>query len=209
MRLFIETYLAVHGEKPLSILDVGSFAVADHDSYRPLFERKLWTYTGVDIVPGPNVDIALSHPYKWDEISDDSADVVISGQALEHIAYFWVTAMEIGRALRPGGLACIIVPSRGVEHRYPLDCWRFYPDGMASIATWLAFELLDAHTDWHSPWGDSVLVMRKPIWGREDRARFNERLHHLRAALPDTATAPAASTLQEFGTPGDLSARLS
>lgn len=42
--------------------------------------------------------------------------------------------MEISRVLKDEGMACIIAPSGGVEHRYPLNCWRFYPDGFKALA---------------------------------------------------------------------------
>ena len=32
------------------------------------------------------------------------------------------------RVLVPGGLACIIAPGAQGVHRFPVDCWRFYPD---------------------------------------------------------------------------------
>ena len=30
--------------------------------------------------------------------------------------------------------ASAFAPSRGPEHRYPNDCWRFYPDGYRALA---------------------------------------------------------------------------
>jgi hypothetical protein len=33
-----------------------------------------------------------------EQVASDSADVVISGQAFEHIQYFWITMLEIARA---------------------------------------------------------------------------------------------------------------
>lgn len=78
--------------------------------------------------------------------------------------------LEISRVLKPGGLACIIVPSGGPEHRYPLDCWRFYPDGMRALANFGRLLVEDVRTQWegfNDPegsdlWRDSVLVARKP-----------------------------------------------
>ena len=40
------------------------------------------------------------------------------------------------RILRPGGLLYINVPSNGDFHRYPLDCWRFYPDAGVALVRW-------------------------------------------------------------------------
>ena len=47
----------------------------------------------------------------------------------EHIEFFWLTRQEMMRTLKPGGTIILIAPSRGQEHSYPVDCWRFYPEG--------------------------------------------------------------------------------
>ncbi|MDD4478561.1 MAG: class I SAM-dependent methyltransferase [Mesotoga sp.] len=111
------------------VLDVGSMDV--NGSYKPLFQDH--DYQGLDIAPGPNVDIVAPDPYDW-PIEDNSFDVVISGQCLEHVEYPWRTVEEIARVLKPGGMCCIIAPSNGPEHRYPIDCYRYMPDGMKAMA---------------------------------------------------------------------------
>jgi SAM-dependent methyltransferase len=113
--------------------------------------------------------LVLQRPYDWHEIPSGSVDLLISGQVLEHVEYFWITALEISRVLRPGGMACLIAPSSGPEHRYPVDCWRFYPDGMRAFAKHARLECLEVYTDWADSgdpgsdfWHDTVLVARKP-----------------------------------------------
>lgn len=167
MQAFRDHHLRGLADQPLLIVDLGSQDV--NGSYQPLFVQGAWRYVGVDMAPGPNVDIVLRNPYDWREIPSASADVVISGQAFEHIEYFWISALEVARILRPGGLCCLIVPSAGPEHRYPVDCWRFYPDGLRALARFAGLEVLQAETDWEgtggeggSMWHDSVLVARKP-----------------------------------------------
>ena len=94
----------------------------------------------MDLSEGENVDLVLSDPYSWSEIRSSSVDVFVSGQAFEHIEFFWQTMLEIARALKPGGLCCIIAPSGGPEHKYPLDCWRFYPDGFRALARYAGLD---------------------------------------------------------------------
>lgn len=177
MQAFIGVYLDPFRSEPLRILDVGSCIVLPgHPTYRTLLDCPTWEYTGLDVNEGLNVDVAVADPYRWDEIDADSFDVVISGQALEHIELFWVTAFEIGRVMRPGAITMLIAPSSGFEHRFPVDCWRFYRDGMRAIADYLDFEVLEAYTEWGRPdWADSVLVMRKPLWGESERLVFDRR----------------------------------
>jgi hypothetical protein len=165
MRKFRDTYLDT--AKDLRILDIGSFDV--NGTYAPLFKNEKWTYHGADMVQGKNVNILLNNPYDWNQIKSNSYDVVISGQAYEHIEYFWITTLQINRVLKVGGMACIIAPASGQEHSYPTDCWRFYPDGLQTIAKWGKMEVIEAMTQWQSEnyedgsdeWKDSMLVCIK------------------------------------------------
>ncbi len=179
MRCFVDEWLVASRGSPLDVLDLGSMDI--NGSYRPLFDDPAWRYRGVDLAPGKNVDIVLADPYRWREIPAASQDVVVSGQAFEHMPFFWAGMLQIERALRPGGLACIIAPSRGYEHRYPVDCWRFYRDGFAALADYAGMELLAARTQWaregyeqddSDDWGDSIAIMRKPEGRRHWKARL-------------------------------------
>lgn len=171
MTLFRNRYLSSRTNDSLKILDLGSQDI--NGSYHPLFSEPAWNYVGLDMTPGKNVDVVLRTPYTWTEIASESADVVISGQVFEHIQYFWITMLEVARVLKRGGICCILAPSSGPEHRYPLDCWRFYPDGMRTLAHFAQMEVLEATTqredvgyaDGSDCWHDSMLVCRKPDKG--------------------------------------------
>lgn len=142
MKRFKGTYL--DPSKNLKILEVGSLDV--NGTYASLFNEPNWTYHGADMSAGKNVNIVLSNPYDWSNIEASSYDVVISGQAFEHIEYFWVTTLQINRVLKTGGLACVIAPAGGREHCYPTDCWRYYRDGMRVIAKWGKLEVIESTT---------------------------------------------------------------
>lgn len=152
-------------EQPLRVVDIGSYDV--NGSYRTLFDSPKWQYHGVDLEAGPGVDVVLSSPYDI-PFAAGTIDLVISGQAFEHVQYFWVMWMEMLRLLKPGGRVFLIAPSRGPEHRYPLDCWRFYPDGFRALAQIGCCELLEVSTDWEPhpdpgsrDWGDTVGVFKR------------------------------------------------
>lgn len=155
---FVKKHL--NPSQPLKILDVGSMEVNESGTYKPHFQKTPWLYMGCDLSAGPNVDVVLENPYLF-PFSDEYFDVVISGQAFEHIEFFWLTAKEIARVTKKWGLFCLIVPSAGQVHRFPVDCWRFYEDGLRSIAKWMWFEVLDASITEHSDWKDAVLIARK------------------------------------------------
>lgn len=172
MAAFREKYLVEKAGASLTILDLGAKDV--NGSYKPIFDLPSWKYQGVDLEPGNNVDFVLRDVYNWRDIPTGSVDVFISGQAFEHIEYFWLTMLEVARVLKPGGLCCIIAPAGGYEHRYPVDCWRFYPDGFTAMARFASLEVLEVSTQWEAQgysldesdlWKDSLLIARKPTRG--------------------------------------------
>ena len=163
MSKLVEQYL--RQDQSLQIIDIGSYDV--NGSYKPLFDVDRWHYRGVDLTTGPNVDVVLSTPYRL-PFKSHSIDVIVSGQAFEHVEFFWLTWLEMIRVLKPQGYIFLIAPSRGPEHRYPVDCWRFYPDGFRALANYGALQLEQVSTDWHEhdaidsqPWGDTVGVFRQ------------------------------------------------
>lgn len=109
------------------VLDVGSFDV--NGTFRPLIVERGWEYTGLDMVPGPNVDVVAMGPFEF-PFEDSSFDVVISGSTLEHVTAFWKWLPELVRVLRPGGFLAIHTHWQFPLHRYPIDCWRVMPDGL-------------------------------------------------------------------------------
>ncbi|MEM8569975.1 MAG: class I SAM-dependent methyltransferase [Pseudomonadota bacterium] len=142
----------------VSILDVGAMDV--NGSYRKLFSEPRFAYTGVDLGAGPGVDIVLENAYAL-PFDDLSFDLVVSGQMLEHNEFFWLTFQEMVRVLKPDGLCFMIAPSRGEIHRYPADCYRFYPDGFRALAKYTSCQLIDCWIDRQNPWGDLTGVFRK------------------------------------------------
>jgi len=161
MAAFAASLRQQYGQAELSILDLGSQDV--NGSYKELFTKPGWHYLGLDMAPGKNVDLVLADPYNWTEIPSASVDIVISGQAFEHIEFIWLTIQEIARVLKPGGQTCILAPSAGGEHKYPVDCWRIYPDGMRALAKYAGLTVVSAVTDWADAgeWKNTMLVASK------------------------------------------------
>ncbi len=157
----------------LKVLDVGSYDF--NGSYKLLFPESEFDYIGIDMESGPNVDQVVNTPYHWPEFATDSFDLIISGQAFEHNEFFWLTMEEIARVLKPGGKVCIIAPNGFEEHRFPVDCYRFFSDGMIAMARYVQLDVLHASTN-ASPNGqekswcseveaDSMLVAQKNYSG--------------------------------------------
>lgn len=170
MRYFAEKYM--RSDATYKVLDIGSQEVENNEngSYRQVFDNPNWKYFGADIVEGKNVDIVLNKPYQWKNIKSKSFDVVVCGQMLEHDEFFWLTMLEIKRILKPEGMCCVIAPSGGPEHRYPVDCYRYYPDGLRAAARYAGLETLEVYAQWNAElypdmdanWRDCVLVCKRP-----------------------------------------------
>lgn len=175
MKWFVDNYAKKHSmsSSAIKVLDVGSYDV--NGSYKEFFDSDKFEYVGLDMAEGPNVDIALENPYDWKEIDTGSYDIVISGQAFEHIEFFWLTMAEMARVLKKDGLMCIIAPNGFEEHRYPVDCYRFFTDGMIALARYVNLEPVHAHTNsappkdsegWYSEnRADAFLIAKKPYEG--------------------------------------------
>ena len=164
-QVFVSAYLA--GYSRLSVLDVGSHAIGISDTHRPTIESRGWTYLGMDLEAGPNVDQVVADAYEWREFKDNSFDVVLCSQVLEHSRYPWRIVEQIARVLRPSGLTFMIAPSAGHVHRYPEDCFRYYPDGLPALAENAGLQVIDAHVQSRpvyrsNIWLDAMLVGQKP-----------------------------------------------
>lgn len=185
MDVFVREYLSeLTSAVPIKVLDVGSKSYGDHSTYRELFPAPQFQYVGLDIEHGPNVDLVPSKVFVWDEVETNSFDAIISGQTFEHNPFFWATFAEISRVLRPGGLACVIAPGSGRVHRYPVDCWRFYPDSWAALCSLTQMELVESYYETDSMtvampgnhWRDSAVIARKPQLTGKQSAAFHARL---------------------------------
>lgn len=168
----------------IKVLDIGSCGVGR--CYRDIFTDSKYKYVGLDMVKGPNVDIVPKNIYQWDEIEDETFDVVISGQAFEHIEYPWLTIKEIARILKPSGFCFIIAPNAGIEHKAPRDCYRYYADGLLALAKWADMKVhhtsvggvpeTDNVTDWVSEWNDACLVAQKEPFDNIEKEPFEKEI---------------------------------
>jgi SAM-dependent methyltransferase len=164
IKAFVEEYLEEFEDTELIIIDVGAKSYLNNPTYRFFFNKPKWKYLGLDLEAGNNVDIVVSDPYNWKEVPSDFADVIVSGQAFEHIEFPWLTIKEIFRVLKPGGICCIIAPYSEAEHKYPHDCRRFYLDGMKALGKWAGFKVVEIFTDWGlGEWQDTFAVFQKPF----------------------------------------------
>ncbi len=91
----------------LSVLEIGSADV--NGSIRPFFAGS--RYVGVDLEPGPGVDLVGSGEDV--RLDDDSFDVTVSCECFEHNPAWCDTFLNMHRMTRPGGIVIVTCASRG------------------------------------------------------------------------------------------------
>ena len=94
-------------------------------------------YVGVDVHPGPNVDV-VGDAHCLSQLVDGPFDAVYSISTFEHLAMPWKVVLEINRVLRDGGLLFTATHHTWPPHELPWDYWRYSRGAFES--------LLNAHT---------------------------------------------------------------
>jgi len=75
-------------------------------------------------------------------LPDDSCDLIICTQVLEHCAEPWRAAPEMFRILSPGGVLIASVPHAWFYHPHPDDNWRYTPEGLSRLLTVAGFDVV-------------------------------------------------------------------
>lgn len=120
VRMFLDSYKDDTFER---LLDFG----CGGSPYRPLFKAK--SYIRADHVDCGNLDYMITAEGKI-EMPDNSCDVVLSTQVLEHVIAPSKYLSEAFRVLRPGGK--LILTTHGIweDHGVPYDFRRWTYDGL-------------------------------------------------------------------------------
>jgi len=154
MKKFVEQY---NLRNSCVVMDIGSYDY--NGSYRTLFEGGSTTYIGVDIIPGPNVNMIIDS-VEWHTIKVN-VDAVISGQTLEHVEHVPKLLWQIKEKLRPGGLICIIAPSAGPPHDFPSWYRNYSVESMTGFIKDAGFEVLSCTINTESLWCDCCCIAQK------------------------------------------------
>ncbi|HUA78067.1 MAG TPA: methyltransferase domain-containing protein, partial [Acetobacteraceae bacterium] len=129
----------------LEVLEIGARLLPNHaEAPRERFP-KARRYVGMDVHPGPMVDIVGDVHELSRLVGCASFDAVVSSAVLEHLAMPWIVAGEINRVLRPGGLTYHIAPQSWPVHEEPNDFWRFTDEALKLLfGEPFGFEVLSA-----------------------------------------------------------------
>ncbi len=121
---------------PLAVDEISCLDVGCGDRpYEYLFERG--SYTGIDVEDSGR-PLSMKQPdYFYDgnafPFPDDSFDMVISTQVLEHVPDPLVMLSEMARVCKHGGGVVISLPFVYQEHEEPFDYFRFTRFGITEL----------------------------------------------------------------------------
>lgn len=135
------------------ILDFGSMWYGDPDGGWQTFMR--WIFK--DLLGTENINHILGVYPEYDieslsQMADNSVNIVVADQVLEHVQRPWEAAKQVLRVLKPGGVAMVATPGMYPIHPSPLDCWRIMPDG---------YKVLFPESVWQT--------LALDMWGNADR----------------------------------------
>jgi SAM-dependent methyltransferase len=123
-------------------LEAGAKDYGNTQDLRPLFAGR-GPYVGVDMDPGPGVDVVLDLTDDFDRLDTELGGVrfgtIFCLSVLEHCRRPAVMAENLTRLLRPGGKLCVSAPFAFKIHAYPSDYWRFTPEGIRALFPELEF----------------------------------------------------------------------
>lgn len=83
----------------------------------------------------------INDPYSF-PIPDNTYDIVLSGQVIEHVQEIWKWMDELKRITKPNGIIFTINPISWPYHEAPIDCWRIFPSGISALANYCKLEVV-------------------------------------------------------------------
>jgi SAM-dependent methyltransferase len=116
-------------------------------------------YLGIDMIPGPSVDRVINADDLANAYGENSFDVVICMETMEHSRFWRKTLSNIKSILKPGGYLILTAPAPGYPyHGHPTDFWRYTPDDFKHLLK--EYEILGVEFDAAGP--GSFIAAKKP-----------------------------------------------
>jgi|SRR6185369_6655518 len=162
---FVRSSLTAPDVAGKSVLEVGSYDVngSARSILQPLGPSQ---YVGVDIAPGPGVDVVCNAENLIAKFGRTSFDVVVSTEMLEHVYDWRLVVSTLKNILKPGGLLVITTRRIGFDfHGYPHDYWRYERDDFERIFSDLEIRRLDCDDATH---GIFLLAQRRAEFAEND-----------------------------------------
>ncbi|HSZ58252.1 MAG TPA: class I SAM-dependent methyltransferase [Tepidisphaeraceae bacterium] len=100
--------------------------------YQKIVDQPTIRWETLELAPAANITYVASNEYSF-PIPDNTFDIVVSGNVIEHVKKIWTWMRELTRVTKPGGWVVTVNPVNWAYHANPVDCWRIFPDGMRAL----------------------------------------------------------------------------
>jgi SAM-dependent methyltransferase len=162
---FVAQRLTAEEVRDKQVLEVGARNV--NGSVRDLVQAlQPKRYLGVDLVLGSGVDEVCDAVHLIDRFGQQSFDLVLSTEMLEHVRDWRAVIHNIKHVLRAGGWVYLTTRSEGFPyHEYPEDHWRYSVQDMQKI--FIDFTEVEVVSDSREP-GVFLKARRPAHWVEND-----------------------------------------
>lgn len=135
----VEEIIHIHikGKKFDTIVDYGCGNVP----YKPLFTPFVNRYQGADLALNKTADIHIESNGRID-LANNSTDIVLSTQVLEHVENPLAYLSEAHRILKNDGLLILTTHGYWMYHPDPTDFWRWTSAGLRKIVEESGYEIV-------------------------------------------------------------------
>ena len=151
-------------DEALTVLDVGSYNVNGSLKY---LMPEAWKYIGLDIVPGPGVDVVMTDFTKF-PVPSESVDLVVSVSCFQYVENPFKLMRQLYDCVKPGGMIFIcashnertglislprnLCPRNDKE----FDCWRIKKYGMIALFEEAGFDPIRVYYRGSNCWGVGI-----------------------------------------------------
>lgn len=140
-----------------------------------LENNKIKNYVGLDIESGLNYD-NIRPDFFWNGIAmpfeNETFDVVLSTEVLEHVLNPDIYLLEVKRVLKPGGVFFFTVPFLMPLHEIPYDYYRYTPYALEDIFKRAGFFNINIKPmgGYNAALGQMIgLWVNKYLWGKKKK----------------------------------------
>lgn len=155
LKNFIEARLKELVTDGRHVADIG----CGEQPMRSMVEASGGIYTGIDVAQNSQNTVHVIAGIDSVPLPDDSFDVIVLTEVLEHVADIDGAFQEIGRLIKPGGRILLTVPFAYPLHEEPFDYMRPTPHMITRCASKYNLEIAELQTS-----GNEIEVIAT-VWG--------------------------------------------
>jgi SAM-dependent methyltransferase len=160
---FVNTYLGTDERLGLQVVEVGTPEAGAGNARRQLFPAPRWCYRTLAIAQSGEADILADDLCRWTALGDACVEVIVSTSALHRLEAPWDALREIARVLRPGGLACLALPTARLPPEHGGSSWWVSEPRLRALAKPAGLRAVEVFTAWGlGERHDTFAVLQKP-----------------------------------------------